>query len=153
MSYLQGMDDAPVQLLEVRAAEPGWTVTITLAISGSAGQAIATALSEQLDRHRTASTDTAEGVIRLRERSALTERFAPLAAAAGHAVLSLSAAELQVCLLELTAYSDRIDDATFQPPEVRERLALIAGTIPVLWDANAAAAAAAAPLTESAPLP
>ena len=109
-----------------------------------------TALSEQLDRRRRTEIDTVDEVIALREQTALVERFEPLAAADAHAVVSLTDSELRGCLLELTAYADRVDGEHFQPSELRERLAVLAEITAALWDANAAAADAAESLREAA---
>ena len=136
------MQETPLQILEVRAAEGERPVTITTAVAAEASRAICTALSEQLDRRRQEPTTSVEDVLLLREHAALVERFEPLVAADGHAVFPFSDSELRTCLLELTDYADRVDGEHFQPLELRERLATIAQIIPVLWDANAAAAAA-----------
>ncbi|HZE07062.1 MAG TPA: hypothetical protein VE127_17670 [Solirubrobacteraceae bacterium] len=138
------MQESPIQILEVRAGDGDRPVTVTAAVSGDACRAILTALSEQLDRRRGEPLATVEDVMALREHTALVERFAPLAAADGHAIVAFSELELRTCLLELTDYADRVDGEHFQPVELRERLGLIAEITPVLWDANAAAAAAAA---------
>ncbi len=145
------MEHAPIQILEVRAGQAERPVTITLAVAEQAARAIFTALSEQLDRRRQQAADTAEDVLALRDQIALVEQFEPLAAAGAHAVLSLTDAELRSCLLGLTEYADRVDGEHFQPPELRERLGVIAEITPVLWDANATAAAAAEQLAETAP--
>jgi hypothetical protein len=145
------MEHPPVQILEVSAGSSVRPVTITLALGERASRAIFTALSEQLDRRRAVAADTVADVLALREESALVERFEPLAAAQAHAILSLSEAELRSCLVELTAYGDRVDGEHFQPRELRERLGLIAEMTPALWDANAAAAAASEKLAEAAP--
>ncbi len=147
------MEQTPVQILEVRAAEAERPVTITLALIDAASQAIFTALSEQLDRRRRDGTDTVEDVLALRDHTALLERFEPLATAGAHAVLSLTTAELRACLLDLTDYADRVDGDHYQPAELRDRLSLIAEITSALWDANAAAAAAERSLPEAAPLP
>ncbi len=147
------MPETPVQMLEVRASDGAGPVTITLAVSGDASQAMLTALSEQLDRRRRLDTDTVDDVLALREQTALVERFAPLAAADAHGVVSLTDSELRGCLLELTAYADRVDGEHFQPSELRERLAVLAEITPTLWDANAAAADAAEALREAPSLP
>lgn len=138
------MQEPAIQILEVRRAEGDRPLTITAAVTAHATRAIFTALSEQLDRHRPQPTASVAEVLALRERVALVERFAPLATAGAHAVVSFTGADLQACLLELTAYTDRVDGDHFQPLELRERLSLIAALTPVLWDANATAAAAAA---------
>jgi len=111
------------------------------------------ALSEQLDRRRRTEIDAVEDVLALREQAALVERFEPLAAADAHAVVSLTESEVRGCLLELTAYADRVDGDHFQPSDLRERLAVLAEITPTLWDANAAAAEAAESLSETASLP
>ena len=144
------MDEPAVQVLEVRSAAGERPVTITAAVSAQASQAIYTALSEQLDRRRRNAAATAEDLLALREQMALVERFQALAAARAHAIVSLSDSELRACLLELTDYADRVDGEHFQPTDLRERLKTIAEVTPVLWDANAAAAAAA---RESIPHP
>lgn len=146
------MQESPVQILEVRAGGAQRVVTLTLAVGEQANRAIFTALSEQLDRRRRTEMETVDEILALREQAALVERFAPLAEAGAHAVVSFSQSELRRCLLDLTDYADRIDGEHFQPAELRERLHVIAEITPVLWDANAAAAAAAEPLTEIAPL-
>ncbi len=145
------MEHPPVQILEVRADDSVRPATITLMLGERASQAIFTALREQLDRRRAAAVDTVEDLLALRDQSSLLERFEPLAAANAHAVLSLTDTELQTCLLELTAYADRVDGEHFQPAELRERLGVIAEITRALWDANAAAAAAAQQLAEAAP--
>jgi hypothetical protein len=149
--YVDEMEHSPVQILEVRAGEGIRAVTITLAVSEQATHAILIALVEQLDRRRAAAVDTVEDVLALRDQSALVERFEPLASAGAHAVVSLTDTELRACLLELTAYADRVDGEHFQPAELRGRLGVIGEITAVLWDANAAAAAAAEPLTEATP--
>ncbi len=145
------MQQTPVQILEVRAGAER-VVTITLAVGEQASRAIFMALSEQLDRRRRTKMETMDEVVALREQAALVERFAPLAEAAAHAVVNFSEAELRTCLLDLMDYADRVDGEHFQPAVLRERLHVIEEITPVLWDANAAAAAAAEPLTETAPL-
>jgi hypothetical protein len=147
------MTETPAQILEVRADGGASPVTITLAVSGGASRAVLTALSEQLDRRRQTEIDTVDEVIALREQTALVERFEPLAAADAHAVVSLTDSELRGCLLELTAYADRVDGEQFQPSELRERLAVLAEITAALWDANAAAADAVESLREAATLP
>jgi hypothetical protein len=137
------MSESPVQILEVRGAHGEQAVTVTAAITTAASQAIFVALSEQLDRRRRETTATADELLALREQSALAERFESLALAGGHAIVSLSESELRACLLDLTDYADRVDGDHFQPADLRERLETIAALTPVLWDANAAAAAAA----------
>ncbi|HEX3832762.1 MAG TPA: hypothetical protein VHW04_12370, partial [Solirubrobacteraceae bacterium] len=96
---------------------------------------------EQLDRHLRQPTESVEDVLALRERQSLVERFAPLATADAHAIVRFTESELRDCLLELTDYTERVDGEHFQPVELRERLQEIAQIIPVLWDANATAAA------------
>ena len=152
-NYDRYMQESPVQILEVRATGGASPVTITLAVSGEATHAMFTALSEQLDRRRREEIDTVDQVLALREQTTLVERLAPLAAADMHAVVTLIDSELRGCLLELTAYADRVDGEHFQPNELRERLAVLAEITPVLWDANAAAADVAEPLSEAASLP
>ena len=44
------MQENPVQILEIRAADGERPVTITAAVTADASRAICTALSEQLDR-------------------------------------------------------------------------------------------------------
>lgn len=150
-SYLRDMEHSPIQILEVRAHGSERPVTITLAVAEQASRTIFVALSEQLDRRRQDAADTAEEVLALRDQTALVERFEPLAAAGAHAVLSLTDTELRSCLLGLAEYADRVDGEHFQPPELRDRLRVIAEITPVLWDANATAAAAAEQLAETAP--
>ena len=135
------MQETPVQILEVRAGDAERGVTITLAVGEPASRAIFTALAEQFDRRRRTAMETVDEVLALREQAALVERFEPLAAAGAHAVVSFSESELRTCLLDLTDYADRVDGEHFQPAELRERLRVIAEITPVLWDANAAAAA------------
>jgi hypothetical protein len=138
------MLEAPVHILEVRAGEAQRPVAITAAVTGDASQAIFTALSEQLDRRRREPAVSVEEVLALREHIALMERFEPSATVGAQAIICLSLPDLQACLLQLTSYADRMDGEYFQPVELRERLRLIAQVIPVLWDANATAAAAGA---------
>jgi hypothetical protein len=145
------MHEPPIQILEVRAAEPGGSVAITAAVTADASRAIFVALSEQFDRHRRLPTERVEDVLMLREQQSLVEQFAPLAAAGAHAIVQFTASELRACLLNLTEYAERVDGEHFQPVELRERLNVIAQITPVLWDANATAAAAAGePLTHAA---
>jgi hypothetical protein len=93
------MQESPIQILEVRAGDGDRPVTVTAAVSGDACRAILTALSEQLDRRRGEPLATVEDVMALREHTALVERFAPLAAADGHAIVAFSELELRTCLL------------------------------------------------------
>ncbi len=142
------MHDDPLQILEVRAGGEHRSVTITAAVTAGASRAIFVALSEQLDRRRAAPTASVSDVLVLREQTALVERFAPLATAGAHAVVQLTDSELRACLLDLTGYTDRVDGEHFQPVELRERLGVTSQITAVLWEANAAAAAAAGePLT------
>jgi hypothetical protein len=138
------MQEAPVQILEVRAGEAERPVTITAAIAADASRAIFTALSEQFDRRRRGLATSVEDVLTLREDVVLMERFEPLARAGADAIIRFSRSDLRACLLELTDYAGRVDDEHFQTVELRERLRLIAQITPVLWDANAAAAASSA---------
>jgi hypothetical protein len=139
------MQEATIQILEVRAVANELQASITLAVASDAGQAIFMALSEQLDRRRRDPVEGADDAIELRDAAALVERFELLARAKAHAVVQLSPNEVRSSLLDLTAYAERMDTDQFQPPELRERLAAIAQITPVLWDANAAAIAAAVP--------
>ena len=86
----------------------------------------------------------------LREEQSLVERFGPLATAGAHAIVRFSESELRACLLDLTDYTERVDGEHFQPVELRERLRVIAQMAPVLWDANATAAAAGGELARAA---
>jgi hypothetical protein len=144
------MQEQPIQILEVRADQQDRSVAITAAVTADASRAIFVALSEQLDRHRRQPTESVEDVLVLREQQSLVERFAPLAGAGAHAIVRFTETELRACLLNLTDYTERVDGDHFQPVELRERLEVIAQITPVLWDANAAAAAAAEPLTPAA---
>jgi hypothetical protein len=145
------MQEHPIQILEVRVDAQDRAVAITAAVTADASSAIFVALSEQLDRHRRQPTESVEDVLVLREQQSLVERFAPLASAGAHAVLRLTDSELRACLLDLTAYTARVDGEHFQPAALRARLEVIAQITPVLWDANAAAAAAGStPLTPAA---
>jgi hypothetical protein len=134
------MPEASFQILEVRAGDGARPLTITAAVAADATDAVHTALSEQLDRRRREPLENPEDVAELRDEAALVERFATLAAAGGHAVMSVSQDELQSCLMGLTRYVDRVDGDHFQPAELRERLQVIAGVVASMWDANAAAA-------------
>jgi hypothetical protein len=136
------MQETPVQILEVRAGEGERSLTITAAVTAEASRAIFTALSEQLDRRSREPTTSVEDLLAVREQMTLVERFELLASAGAHAIVRLSETELRTCLLELTDYVDRVDGEHYQPLELRERLRVIALITPVLWDANAAAAAA-----------
>lgn len=147
-SILELMQQTPVQTLEVRAPESGGAVTITLAVTAEASQGVFTALSEQLDRRRRAPIEDAEDALALRHHVELMERFEALAAAEASGIVCLTANELCSCLLELIDYAERVDGEHYQPPDVRERLQLIDQVAPVLWDANAAAAAAVAAFDE-----
>ena len=135
------MPEHPIQILEVRGDRHGDPVSITAAVTADASREIFVALSEQLDRHLHRPTETVEDVLVLREQQSLVERFAPLAGAGAHAIVRFTESELRACLLELTNYAERVDGEHFQPVELRERLATIAQIVPVLWDANATAAA------------
>jgi hypothetical protein len=143
------MEENPIQVLEVRAGDASRPTSVTAALTADASREICTALSEQLDRRRQEPTGSAEDVLSLRDHAALVERFKPLAAAGAHAVVSFSHSELRACLLELTRYTDRVDGEHFQPPDLRERLQLIAEVLPVLWEANARAAEAEQSLEQS----
>jgi hypothetical protein len=136
------MHQDPLQILEVRADTEQRSVTITAAVTADASRAIFIALSEQLDRCRARPTPSVEDVLALREQTALVERFAPLATAGAHAVVQFTTSELRACLLDLTGYTDRVDEEHFQPLELRERLRVTAQITAVLWEANATAAAA-----------
>jgi hypothetical protein len=146
------MLETTVQILEIRAGDETLPLTITAAVTSEATTAIHTALSEQLDRRRHQPTESPDDVAELREEIALVERFAELAAAGAHAVVSLSRDELQSSLMGLTRYVDRVDGEHFQTAELRERLEVIADVLASMWDANAAAAEAqaAASLTGAA---
>jgi hypothetical protein len=145
------MQENPIQILEIRADEQDRSIAITAAVTADASRAILVALSEQLDRHLQQPTESVEDVLVLREQQSLVERFAPLATAGAHAIVQFTESELRACLLELTDYTERVDGEHFQPVELRERLLAIAQIIPVLWDANATAAAAGGePLTRAA---
>lgn len=145
------MQENPIQILEVRADEQDRSVSITAAVTADASGAIFVALSEQLDRNGRQPTESVEDLVGLREEQSLVERFAPLATAGAHAIVRFTESELRTCLLDLTDYTERVDGEHFQPVELRERLQVIAQMIPVLWDANATAAAASGePLTRAA---
>jgi hypothetical protein len=139
------MQEPAVQILEARPGTGEQPPTVTASVAAAASQAIFTALSEQLDRRRQEPIESAEDVLELRQATTLTDRFEALAAAGAHAVVSLSDSDLRPLLLGLIAYTDRMDGDHFQGPEVRDRLQTITGIIAVLWDANAAVAAAAEP--------
>lgn len=142
---LDSVDELPIQVLEVRFAGREAPPSVTLSLSAESNRAILTALSEQLDRRRSRPLEEAQDVLELREATELVERFEALAAAEAHAVVSFSPDQLRSGLLELTGYADRMDIEGFQPPELRERLRLLAEITPVLWDANAEAAQPPAP--------
>jgi hypothetical protein len=146
------MPETSVQILEVRAGDETRPLTITVAVTTDAAGAIHIALSEQLDRRRQEPMESPDDVAELREAITLVERFADLAAAGAHAIVTLSQDELQSALMGLTQYADRVDGEHFQPVELRERLETIADVTASMWDANAAAAEAqaAAALTGSA---
>ncbi len=145
------MPEPPFQILEVRAGDGARPLTITAAVTAEATAAVHTALAEQLDRRRQEPIERPDEVAELRDEAALVERFAELASAGAHAVVTLSQGELQSCLMGLTRYADRVDGDHFQPVELRERLPVIAGVLAAMWDANAAAAQAqAAALSGSA---
>ena len=143
---LRSMTENPIQILEVRAGEGDRPVTVTAAISAEASHATMTALSEQLDRRRSERISTADAALELRDHAALVERFAEPVDAEAAGIISLSDQELRSCVMQLTNYSDRVDGVHFQLSELRERLAVITQMVSVLWDANAAAAAASVPL-------
>ena len=136
------MPEDPIQILEVRAHHGERPAAATAAVTAAAAVAIFVALSEQLDRSRTHSSESAEEVLALRQRIELVERFAPLARAGAHAIVQLTADELRNCLLELSDYRERVDGEHYQPVELRERLQLTAQITAILWDANATVAAA-----------
>jgi hypothetical protein len=145
------IQEPPMQILEVRADEQDRSVTITAAVTAGASRTVFVALSEQLDRHRRQPTDSVDEVLALRQQQSLVEQFEPLANAGAHAIMRFTESELRACLLDLSAYVERVDGEDFQPVELRERLAVIAQITAVLWDANAAAAAAGAePLAHAA---
>ena len=143
------MRENPIQILEVRADEQDRSVSITAAITADASRAMFVALSEQLDRHRRQPTESVEDLVGLREEQSLVERFAPLATAGAHAIVRFTESELRACLVDLTDYTERVDGEHFQPVELRERLQVIAQMAPVLWDANATAAAAGGELARA----
>jgi hypothetical protein len=143
------MQESPTQILEVRADERDRSVTITAAVTADASAAIFVALSEQLDRHRQHPTESVQDLLVLREQQSLVERFAPLASTRAQAIVQFSESELRGCLLDLTDYTERVDGEHFQTVELRERLRVIARITPVLWDANASAAAAGESLTHA----
>ena len=136
------MREDPIQILEVRAGEAQSSATITAAITVEASRAIFIALSEQLDRSRRDCTATVDELLALRTQTERVERFAPLANAGANAIVALSEPDLSACLLDLTEYAVRVDGEHFQPVELRDRLQLTAQITAVLWEANAAAAAA-----------
>jgi hypothetical protein len=138
------MPEEPIQILEVRGSDPQRPVTATVALTGDAAQAIFIALFEQLDRRRASPMTTADEMLELRQDTDFAERFAPLASTRAGAVMPLTEGELRHCLLDLSDYRARVDGEHYQPPELRERLALTAEIEAILWDANAAVAAAAA---------
>lgn len=144
------MAEDPIQILEVRANPAERVVTVTAAVTADAAHVIFVALSEQLDRRRWRSTESVEDVTALRQRTELVERFAPLARAGGHAIVQLSEPEFRDCLLELSDYRERVDGEHYQPAELRMRLQLTTQITSILWDANAAVAAAGAGLLSSA---
>jgi hypothetical protein len=146
------MSETAVQILEVRAGDETRPLTITVAVTSDGAGGIHTALSEQLDRRRQEPIESPDDVAELRDAITLVERFAELATAGAHAIVSLSQDELQSALMGLTQYADRVDGEHFQPPELRERLEILADVTATMWDANAAAAEAqaAAALTGSA---
>lgn len=141
------MQEDPVQILEIRAADGERPVTITAALTANASRAIFTALSEQLDRRGREPTTSIEDALKLRERTALVERFEPLATAGAHGIVCFPEPDLRACLLELTDYADRVDGEHYQPVELRERLQVIARITPVLWDASCTAVEVAADAT------
>ncbi len=144
------MQEAPIQILEVRAGEGEAPVTITFTITADASQAVFTALSEELDRRRNRPVAGVEELLALRAQVALIERFDPLAGA--HALICFSDADLRACLLGLANYENRVGGEHYQPLDLRERLQVIAEIAPILWDANATAAAAVVAAGRRAPL-
>jgi hypothetical protein len=144
------MQEHPIQILEVRADERDGSVAIIAAVTADASRAISVVIAEQLARHRHHLAESVEDVLLLREQQSLLEQFAPLATA--HAVMRFTDSELRACLVDLTAYAQRVDGEHFQPVELRERLEVITQITAVLWDASAAAATVSAqPLTPAAP--
>jgi hypothetical protein len=138
------MADEPIQILEVRGDDPERPTTATVAVTADAANAIFIALSEQLDRRRASPMTTADEMLAVREQAEFVERFAPLAAARAHAVVALTEDELRDCLLGLSDYRARVDGEHYQPPELRERLAVTAAIEAILWDANATVGAVTA---------
>ncbi len=55
--------------------------------------------------------------------------------------MCLSQAELRTCVFELTRYVERVDGGHYQPRGLRSRVQMIGRISPVLWEANAIAAA------------
>ena len=139
------MEEAPFQILEIRAAEGERPVTVTAAITADGTRAVFSALSEELDRRRREPITGADDVLALREHVALVDRIELPASARSHAIVRFSAADLRACLLALTAFRDRVGGEHFQAADLRARLELIDQITPVLWDANTAAAAMEAP--------
>jgi hypothetical protein len=133
------MSETSFQILEVRAGDGERPLTITAAVSADVTAAIHTALAEQLDRRRAEPLESPDEIAELRDEATLVERFAELSAPQAHAMIALSQADLQACLMGLTQYADRVDGDHYQPVELRERLEVIAGVLPAMWDANAAA--------------
>jgi hypothetical protein len=140
------MTQEPIQILEVRADEAQRSVTVTVAVTGDASQAIFVALGEQLDRRRRQPAESSEELLALRQQTARLEQFAPLASASRHAVVQLTEDDLRACLLDLTDYAQRVDGEHFQPADLRNRLQTIDQVTAVFWEANAAAAAASGEL-------
>jgi hypothetical protein len=136
------MPDDPIQILEVRADGAPRPVTITAAVTADAGQAIFIALSEQRDRRRWNPIASPEDVLAVRQQTELVERFAPVASSRAHAIVQLTEDELRACVLDLADYRERVDGEHFQPVELRRRLQITAQILAVLWEANAAVAAA-----------
>jgi hypothetical protein len=134
------MPEEPIQILEVRGDDPSRPTAATVAVSADAAHAIFVALSEQLDRRRARPMTSADEMLEVREQAEFTERFAPLVSAGANGVLELTQDELRDCLLGLSDYRARVDGDHYQPPELRERLALTAEIEAILWDANATVA-------------
>jgi hypothetical protein len=137
------MQEDQIQILEVRAGDAGRPTTATASVSADGANAIFIALSEQLDRRRAQPMATADEVLTVRDRADLVERFVPLVSARASGVIQLTEDQLRDCLVDLSDYRGRVDGEHYQPLELRERLEVTAAVEAILWDANAAVAAAA----------
>lgn len=135
---------AAVQLEEVRGLGPDRPAAVTLSWSAAAIGAAAQAFSEQLARRRSAPLQDAGDVLVLRAQATLGERFQELSIAQASAMVVFDDTELASIRSALCAYVRRVDVDAYQPPELRERIAVLREVTVALCEAISEARAAVA---------